>query len=146
MHLMYCIFLAINFMYNYNLKCTYHLISDEEESELLYNIQFLQAFDVTDWNSEIILQRLNDINSFMKSDCKFNKIIQYLYDKLNSQSQNVMAQLCSDESSAVCYLLGYGLFHVTQDAFNEHYVNGDISDETYDKLIKAIDNEFAFDE
>ena len=49
-------------MYNHNFLCTYHLFKDDDElSNLCYQQQFLQAFDLDNYNNQIIETTINNL-------------------------------------------------------------------------------------
>ena len=66
-------------IYNHSFLCTYQDIEDKNESDLCYKIQFLQAFNIDDYDSkkiEIITEKLyeelKNIDSFIKLLKKLN--------------------------------------------------------------------------
>ena len=57
-------------MYDTNFRCTYNLIKDKLDSETLYRIQYLQAFELEDWDGEKINKALIYITDLLKNNEK----------------------------------------------------------------------------
>ena len=58
-------------MYKTDFICTYNKIDNEKESFILYQIQFLQAFDLNEFNEKVI----NEITESLYKKYKDNKNI-----------------------------------------------------------------------
>ena len=78
-------------MINTNFLCTYNLLEKNDESNLLYNLQFLQIFDLNQWNDDIISHKTFDLFNSLKNKLSILIIINKLYtnnknfiDSLNS--------------------------------------------------------------
>jgi hypothetical protein len=122
-------------MYDYSFRCTYHLIDDEEQSDVLYQLQFLQACGLTDWN-----------------DTKINEICSEIYDKFRNNEKglkildacikwNPLSFLSANDNSMVAVMLCcYDLFNFTHDCMIDFFTINDISDENYNKLMTKLEN------
>ena len=62
-------------MYCADFICTYKLIEKESESEHLYRIQFLQAFQSENWNDDIINDKMKDLYENIKDNTNIKDII-----------------------------------------------------------------------
>jgi len=82
--------------------CTYHLIEDLDDSNILYQQQFLQAFNLDDENSVMLLvddvfKKVDKITEELYNKYKDNIHIQKLMDTISTDEdddENIRFQLC----------------------------------------------------
>jgi len=119
-------------MYDITFKCTYNLIEDEEESEMLYKVQYLQAFKLDEWDGTKINKGLNYITKLFKENDKGKQILKKMRDKLGLNSNN---------DTEVLFLFTYNYFYATHDCIIDLIKISDISEERFIKLMEIIENE-----
>ena len=110
--------------------CTYHMIDDKEESDLLYKIQLLQAFDLKDFDENKMVEEQNIIFEKWNQHKQINNLIILLKEKykLYSNNHNIIFQL----------LFSYDFFYIFLGCLRELYHNNVISDNNYNTLINKI--------
>ena len=65
---------------NTNFSCTYHLIKENyEDSLMLYKIQFLQIFNLEEYNDDLVNKKVYELYEILKD----NEIIKNLIEKNN---------------------------------------------------------------
>jgi hypothetical protein len=91
-------------MYDSLFKCTYNLltISDPEESDLLYQFQFLQAFKMEQaWDDSILSKKIKYIEDLLLTNEKGRQILYQL--------NNITLPLLNN-SNNIMYLFSYDIF------------------------------------
>ena len=84
-------------MYNYDFLCSYHLISDEKLSNLCYQHQYLQAFNLDKYKYDVIESTCNLLYDELKEISSFKELINKIRKKLDSSAQ-VFFNIHSDNS------------------------------------------------
>lgn len=121
-----------NISYNSNFKCTYQIMDDLDDSNNLYRIQFLQAFNTYRWDSNIIDNTIQKIYSQLKNS-KYGRNI------LNAVNLNVTITNFINNSD-IYILFSYDYFYIFHDCLCDLINNGLITDDNYNYLIKQITN------
>ena len=76
-------------MYNTHFVCTYkiHDAEDEETQDIIYRYDYLSAFDLKEYDSDIIMKTLEDVYEKLKCDKDFMEILEahprFVADKKN---------------------------------------------------------------
>ena len=76
-------------MYNTHFICTYkmHDPSDEETQDIIYRYDYLSAFGLKEYDSDVIMKTLEEVYGILKSDKDFVKILEahprFVVDKKN---------------------------------------------------------------
>ena len=120
------------FMYDSLFKCTYNLltISDPEESDLLYQFQFLQAFKMEQaWDDSILSKKIQYIEDLLLSNEKGRQILYQL--------NNITLPLLNN-SNNIMYLFSYDIFYLFHDCICDLINSNNIYQNHYDKLIQTI--------
>ena len=68
--------------YNYDILCTYHLIEDEEQSNICYRSQLLQVFKLNNYDDNKINSLISDLYNILKDNEEIKEIIDILSNKL----------------------------------------------------------------
>lgn len=98
-------------MYCADFICTYKLIENESESEHLYRIQFLQAFQSKAWDDTIINNKIEKLYDNIKHNNNINEIINNIK---KSKNLEIMITLLGDDDLTLFKLLfKYELFDFT---------------------------------
>lgn len=118
-------------MYDTTFKCTYNLIEDEEESEILYKMQYLQAFCVDDWDGDKIHKTLDYVSELLKNNEKGRDVMKHMREKLS---------ISWEGDTEILFLFTYHYFYLAHECIIDIITTSDISDERYYKLIEAIKN------
>ena len=98
-------------MYCADFICTYKLIENESESEQLYRIQFLQAFESENWNDDIINDKMKTLYENIKDNTVINDIINNI--KKSKNLEMMITLLGDDELTLFKLLFKYELFDFT---------------------------------
>ena len=98
-------------MYCSDFICTYKLIENESESEQLYRIQFLQAFQSENWDDDIINNKMKDLYENIKDNTVINDIINNI--KKSKNLEMMITLLGDDELTLFKLLFKYELFDFT---------------------------------
>ena len=114
-------------MYDTNFRCTYNLIEDKLDSETLYRIQYLQAFELEDWDGEKINKALIYITDLLKNNEKGKNIMKKMSEKLN---------IVEGQNLEVLFLLTYDYFYLTHECIIDLINTSNISEERYNNLIE----------
>lgn len=109
-------------MYTTDFICTYKLM-DEEYQDMMFQIQFLQAFGIGSYSNEEVDDGLEKIYSDLKDNEKFKKIIKEHPHYDDSEASTLMLLFSFDT---------FDLFHM---CLIDYYKKKEISDENMEKLL-----------
>lgn len=122
-------------MINTSFLVTYNLIENNDDATLLYNIQFLQIFDLKKWDDNIINSKTFDLFNLLKNKLSILIIVHKLYfnNKNFIDSFNYLDNSLDNS---------YNFIDISNNPF---YISNDISDTSYNNfdyntLIKDISN------
>jgi hypothetical protein len=118
-------------MYNTTFRCTYHLLEEDDESDLLYKIQFLQALNVEEWDDKKIDDALTYIETCLKSNDYGVKIL--------SKIREVMLMEEGSNNFEVAFLCSYNFFYLLHECLIDLKEKNEISEENFDNLIKKLE-------
>ena len=119
-------------MYDSSFKCTYNLltISDPEESDLLYQFQFLQAFKMEQsWYDNLLSKKIQYIHDLLIINEKGTQILYQL--------NNITLPLLNN-SNNIMYLFSYDIFYLFHDCICDLINSDNIYQNHYDKLIETM--------
>ena len=109
----------INDNFLFNLNCTYKLIDDIEESNILYNVQFLQFLNLNKYNYEDVYNKIHILYKFLNNNYN-NKDIIDIYNTIyenNTQVIDMFLNLDNNNKNKYEYclylLLTYDYLHLT---------------------------------
>tara|TARA_X000000368_G_C23000376_1_gene698692 strand:- start:931 stop:1353 length:423 start_codon:yes stop_codon:yes gene_type:complete len=88
----------INDEFCLNFKCTYSLIDNTEESNTLYNIQFLQFFNINEYDGKIIDKKIQILYKFLDNLNEKSEIIS-IYETLYVNNLNIIDMLLSMDNT-----------------------------------------------
>ena len=122
-------------MINTSFIVTYNLIENNDDATLLYNIQFLQIFDLKKWDDNVINSKTFDLFNLLKNKLSILIIVHKLYfnNKNFIDSFNYLDNSLDNS---------YNFIDISNNPF---YISNDISDTSYNNfdyntLIKDISN------
>ena len=101
-------------MYCTDFICTYQHCDDEDEQEDIYRSQFLQAFEMEEWDDDVINKKTEKLYDKIKDRDEFNVV----FDKLKKSKNYVLFLWVMGQDSLTLFrlLFKYELFHLTHDA------------------------------
>lgn len=112
--------------------CTYKLINDNiEESNMLYQIQLLQSFNLSQFDEKQINQKIQIIYNQIKNHPQIIKLINLVKEKNNKLSldnNNIFFKI----------LFCYDYFDLFLTALREISQTQNIQPNTFEKLINSI--------
>ena len=113
---------SLNKLYNFELICTYEKIKDYDESEILYKIQFLQIFNIEEFDEEVI----NNITIMLFNYFKDNEFI----NKLISNTS-----LKNNKDIAFRMFFAFPTLYMFHKLLSDLYYEKDFDEENYNQLI-----------
>ena len=118
--------------YNTNILCTYHLIKDEEESDICYKVQYLDIFNLKNYDEKVI----NDIMMNLENKYKDNKYIKNLIDKKTIKEKQFSHLFSNDLEFTMCFQ--YEKFYIIHYILCKLINNEDIDEKKLDLMIENI--------
>lgn len=107
--------------------CTYQRIKDLEDSTLLYRLQFLQAFNLKNFDEE----KINTITEQLYEKYKDNPYI----DKLIETDAQHVNDFSSDKLTCFRIYFGYEIFYLFHNLLCSLINNTSIDTNNYNKLL-----------
>ena len=122
-------------MINTSFLITYNLIENNDDATLLYNIQFLQIFDLKKWDDNIINSKTFDLFNLLKNKLSILIIGHKLYfnNKNFIDSFNYLDNSLDNSYNFID--ISNNPFYISNDIIDTSYNNID-----YNSLIKDISN------
>jgi len=105
---------------------TYKLI-EGDESDQLYRLQFLQAFNLVDWDSQIIEEITQQVYGMVKEDERFKEYISLSPNRFND-----------DLYLSFQFLFSYDTFDLLHLCLIDFLTNDTIKDCNYQNLIDKL--------
>jgi hypothetical protein len=136
---------TINDEFCLNLKCTYSLIDKTQESNILYNIQFLQFFNINKYDVEIIDKKFRILYEFLDNLNEKSEIIS-IYETLYINNSNIIDMFLSMDNTnnkyyyALNLLLSYQYLHMIIE-FLYNKVNNICTKNIVKKILEYIKND-----
>ena len=122
-------------MINTSFLITYNLIENNDDAALLYNIQFLQIFDLKQWDDNIINSKTFDLFNLLKNKLSILIIVHKLYfnNKNFIDSFNYLDNSLDNSYNFID--ISNNPFYISNDIVDTSYNNFD-----YNSLINDISN------
>ena len=136
---------TINDEFCLNLKCTYSLIDNTEESNTLYNIQFLQFFNINVYDEEIIDKKFRILYEFLDNLSEKSEIMS-IYETLYVNNSNIIDMFLSMDNTnnkyyyALNLLLSYQYLPMIIE-FLYNKVNNICTKNIVKKILEYIKND-----
>jgi hypothetical protein len=111
--------------YQTDFVCTYQLITESDESEILYQTQFLQAFNLERFDDTIINNITEDLFKNFENNEYIQKLMAY-YDSF--QKKEIQFRLC----------FSYGSFHVMHRILCAELTNKQLTKDVVDNLFNKL--------
>lgn len=129
-------------MINTSFLSTYNLFENNDDATLLYNIQFLQIFNLKQWDDNIINSKTFDLFNLLKNNLSILIIVHKLYinNKSFIDSLNLLNSLDNSLDNS---------FNSLDNSCNFIDISNDIIDSSYNNfdyytLIKDISNNSTY--
>tara|TARA_B100001769_G_scaffold257135_1_gene234997 strand:+ start:929 stop:1387 length:459 start_codon:yes stop_codon:yes gene_type:complete len=145
----------INNKFSFNFKCTYQLINDTNESNILYRIQFLQFLNINEYNDKIVDNKLQILYYYLKNSTT-NEVLINIYNNIYNKNKNIIDILLSfngskdnidniddnDNKYNTCLylLLNYDYFYLTLELLH-NIVNNICTKNIVKKILEYIKND-----
>lgn len=102
--------------YNYDFLCTYQHIENSEESNICYQMQFLQAFGINQYDSDVIEHITDFLYNQLKHDDGFIELIKKIKAKMGKRLNFVGFLNGTEESNLTdsdifCFIFSYDYFY-----------------------------------
>ena len=109
-----------NINYNNELILTYKMFKEEEDSNLCYQIQLLQAFNMPKYDDFILQKNIESVYEILKNEKTINEIVILLTEKMKSYELFALA----NENKIVIFqlLFSYNYFETFHKCFI-NYIN-----------------------
>ena len=123
-------------MYCTDFICTYQNHEDEDEQEDIYRSQFLQAFELEEWDDDIINKMVSELFDKIKEMKEFEVI----FEKLKNSKENMFFILMMGDDNLTLFklLFKFELFHITHfilcSYFNKNVLSLSTLEVAIDKL------------
>lgn len=124
--------------YNYDILCTYHLIEDEEQSNICYRSQLLQVFKLNNYDDNKINSLISNLYNILKDNEEIKEIIDILSNKLvlfqffrknNQKIDNVLV---------FQMLFSYEYFHIFHKLFAKYNTDKSLNKSCFSELKQFI--------
>ena len=122
-------------MYICNFACTYKL-HEENLQEDMYRLQMLQAFDLTEWDDDVIEKNTKILYEKIKNKGQLNEIITKI--KESDKFGRFITFIGVDEYDLFKILFIFDLFDLAHRCFCDIYNAGEITEENKKMLLKNI--------
>lgn len=130
---------SLNYYYDYNLLCTYHLIeNDTNLSTLCYQNQLLQVFKLINYDSQKIDNNIIKLFNILKDDKEIIEILEILSSKLNIFQFLKQNNQKLDNSFIFQMLFSYDYFYLFHNSFIHYKTNKSLNKSTFSELKQFI--------
>jgi len=117
--------------YNVDFDCTYHLFSDYEESDLCYRIQFLDIFNLKNYDNDLVNKVIDELEIKYNN----NEFIKKLISKKSKQENQIIAFVGESIGFRMCFQ--YDKLYVMHYILSKLIQNQELDEE---KINNMIDN------
>jgi len=119
-----------NKYYNADFICTYKMMDNDDDRNLLYQIQILQAFGLNCFGEDKLNKKIILLNEQIKECSQIKEIIQECLKANQDKGMcEIMAFIC---------LFSYHFFDLFHTCLIDFFTHGSILEETKNKLIDKI--------
>jgi len=113
-------------MYNVEFVCTYKMMDTDEDKEDVYRIQFLQAFNLREYNDNVINKELSTIYNKIKDCPQYKEICEACSHK---EYNGMMMLMC---------LFSFDTFDLFHRCLIDFFTYDTILEETKKNIIEAF--------
>ena len=128
-------------MYQADFICTYKFMDDVSDQEDMYRIQMLQAFNLNEWNNNIIMTIINDLYANLKDIPAMKQIFDQA--RRNTNVIEMLALFDNDErvnenDIIFHFLFNFEYFDMLHRCIVDYFSNKTIHKNYTDKLLEAL--------
>ena len=123
-------------MYDSSFVCTYHLIDEEDVSNLLYQKQFLDALQMTEWDDSHVDIAIDGLYQEMKDIQEVQTILETL--KTSESLSSLILLVGNNDEILFRYLFSYDLFYLTHKVITEIKTHQAISKDTLELFVNKL--------
>lgn len=133
-----------NINYNSQLVLTYKMFKKEEDSNLCYQIQLLQAFNMLKYDDFILQKNIESIYELLKNDNNINKILLIISEKM--KSYELFNLINQNEKNIFLFqlLFSYNYFETFHKCFisyiNDFKKNNTLKQDYFEELKTFVNN------
>ena len=121
----------ININYDSGFLCTYKLHTDDDDRNLCYQLQLLQALNIDSYDSIILTSNIDKIGLFLQNNTELEAILLLLKEKY--KDTNIAYMIDEHNSSTLFQLLfSYDYFDIFHKCLCK-YINDKKDDKKHDK-------------
>ena len=128
-------------MYQADFICTYKLMDDASDQEDMYRIQVLQAFDLNEWNNDVIKDIVNDLYTKLKDFPAMKQI----FDRARGNSNVIEMLALFDDDERVnendiifYFLFNFEYFDMIHRCIVDYFANNTIHEKYVTNLLNAL--------
>jgi hypothetical protein len=114
-------------MYNYSINTTY---LDVENKDTQYRKEYLAAFNITEYNNEIIMNTVTELFQKYKNNTQIEKILELGINNGNKLPFTL------DKETSFMMLFSYENFHLFHTFLKE--INNTTNNDSYENIIKHL--------
>ena len=125
--------------YDVKMICTYPEIDDELQDDL-YRVQFLQVFKLSEWEDNVINNKIEKIFNILNTDNNINldNILNIISESENYKS--LMLLFGDDKLCQFKLLFGFDLFSIFHKCLCDYFNNGSIKEDDILKLKNKMNS------
>lgn len=85
-----------NINYDYDFLCTYKLHSDDDDRNLCYQLQLLQALKITNYDPTLLITYIDKISFFLQNNTELDAILILLKEKYKTTNLAFIIDECNN--------------------------------------------------
>jgi len=114
--------------YNTDMVCTYKIFAEEDPEDIMYRSQLLQAFNLTEWDDDMVHNGIAKLYEICKHSEQFKELIKLSPNRF----------VPGDGPMSFCLLFSYHTFEIIHKCLQDFLKNGEISNENYTTCIEIL--------
>ena len=131
-----------NINYNNELILTYKMLKKEEDSNLCYQIQLLQAFNMLKYDDFILQKNIETIYELLKNDTNIKEILLIISEKMKTY---IFFSSIENNNKIVIFqlLFSYNYFETFHKCFINyinHFKNNTLKHDYFEELKTFVNN------
>ena len=124
--------------YDFDFLCTYHLIEDEDQSNICYRSQLLQVFKLNNFDSEQINYNIQKLYNILRDNEEILEILDILSNKLQIFQFLKQNNQKLDNSLIFQMLFSYDYFYLFHNSLIHFKTNKSLNKSSFSELKQFI--------
>ena len=124
--------------YDFDFLCTYHLIEDEDQSNICYRSQLLQVFKLNNFDSEQINYNIQKLYNVLRDNEEILEILDILSNKLQIFQFLKQNNQKLDNSLIFQMLFSYDYFYLFHNSLIHFKTNKSLNKSSFSELKQFI--------